>query len=255
MPVASFSQSSFPARAVGDCVLAGQDTDTPRAHDEDFVVSQQLVEVHRPDQRVLADPLDALLEVARHVPGDTAGTEVGIHQPVAGDLLEEVEQVLALAEGVGERRTEDAQVGAEGAEEHEVAANAVELRQDDADVLGPLRRHQARQLLNGLHVAELGVELRQVLGAVLVADGLPVVHVLGQLLGAAVHVSDVRDEVDDLFAVDDQHHAEDAVGRRVLRSDVDVDVDRVEFVLGRHIGHYSLSSSEGVTSKPEPGGM
>ncbi len=61
--------------------------------------------------------------------------------------------MLALAEGVDEGRAEDAEVGAEGAEEHEVAGDAVELGQDDADVLGALRRHQAGQLLDGLDVA------------------------------------------------------------------------------------------------------
>ena len=38
-------------------------------------------------------------------------------------------------------------------------------------------------------------------------------------------------DVDDDLAVDREHHAEDAVGRRVLRPDVDVDVDRLELVL------------------------
>ena len=215
-----------------DGVLGRQPADAQRARDEDLVVGQQPVEVVGADQRLLDTPTDALLEVGRDVPGHAAGAEVGVHQAVAGDLFEEVEQVLALAEGVDERRTEDAEVGTEGAEEHEVAGDAVELGQDDADVLGALRRHEAGQLLDGLHVAQLGVELRQVLGAVLVADGLAVVHVLGQLLAAAVHVADVRDEVLDLFAVDGEHHAEDAVGRRVLRPDVDVEVDRVVVLRG-----------------------
>ncbi len=60
---------------------------------------------------------------------------------------------------------------------------------------------------------------------------------LGELLGAAVHVADVRHEVHDLFAVDHQHHAEDAVGRRVLRPDVDVEVDSLELVLVL-LGHW-----------------
>ncbi len=105
-----------------------------------------------------------------------------------------------------------------------MAADPVEFRQDDADVLRPLRRHDAGQLLDGLHVAQLGVELGQVLGAVLVADRLTVVHVLGQLLGAAMHVADVGDEVHDLLPINDEHHAEHAVRCRVLRPDIYVDV-------------------------------
>ena len=125
-----------------DRLFRAQPADVARARDENLVVRQQPVHVVGADQRLLAHPLRALLEVARHVPGDAARPEVGVHQPVAGDLLEQVEDVLALPEGVDERGTEDAQVGPEGAQEHEVAGNPVQLRQDDADVLRPLRRLQ-----------------------------------------------------------------------------------------------------------------
>ena len=43
---------------------------------------------------------------------------------------------------------------------------------------------------------------------------------LGHLLGAAVVVADVGHRVDDLLAVELQHHAQHAVGARVLRPDV-----------------------------------
>ena len=89
------------------------------------------------------------------------------------------------------------------------------------------------QLLDRFDVAVLGVELRQVVRPVVIADHLTVVAVLGKLLVAAVHVADDRIDVHDELAVDRQDHAEDAVRRRMLRPDVDVDVNRLEVALDR----------------------
>src|SRR5262249_13652849 len=107
-----------------------------------------------------------------------------------------------LAEGVSERSAENAEVSAEGAEEHEVARDPVELGQDRADIEGPFGRLEVRELLDSLDVGELAVEAAKVVSAVLEADGLAVVEVLGELLGAAVHVANVRDGVLHDLAVD-----------------------------------------------------
>ena len=195
-----------------------------------------------PTRVCLQHPAHAVLEVGRHVPDDAAGPEVAVHHAVAADVVEDLLDVLALAEGVGERRAVDADVGREGADEHVMAGDPVQLGQDDANVLGALRHFQPGQLLDRLAVAQLGVELRQVLRAVLVDQALAIVHRLRQLLGAAVHVADVRHDVDDLLAADGEHHAEDAVSRRVLRPDVDVDIERLQLAFLIRRRHSPLSS-------------
>ena len=69
--------------------------------------------------------------------------------------------------------------------------------------------------------AQLVVERRQPVVAVHQHQDLPGVAVLGQLLGRAVHVADHRLGADDQLAVELEHHPEHAVGRRVLRPDVE----------------------------------
>ena len=217
-----------PGQAPVDGVLRRHRTDTAAAGDDHLVVRHQAVYVSDTPAHRAQDLTTTLAEVIRHVPGHTAGAEVGVHHPLPGDLLKQVLDYLPIAEGIHEGGTEHADVRAEGAHEHVVAGDAVQLRQDDADVVGPLRRFDAGQLLHGQHVAELGVELGQVIGAVLIADRLAVVAVLGQLLSAAVHVADDRVHVHHLLAIDGEHHSEHAVGSRVLRPHVDVDVYRLQ---------------------------
>ena len=112
-----------------------------------------------------------------------------------------------------------------------MAGDAVELGQNHANVLRALRRLEAGELLDRFDVTVLGVELGQVIRAVVVADDLAKVAVLRQLLVAAVHVADDGIEVCNDLAVDGDHHAEDAVRGRVLRPDVDVDVHGFELAL------------------------
>jgi hypothetical protein len=57
---------------------------------------------------------------------------------------------------------------------------------------------------------------------------LPVVAHLEQLLGAAVHVAHDRLGADDALTVHDQAKSKHAVGRRVLRPDVEHHVGRGE---------------------------
>src|SRR6266542_5264862 len=54
-----------------------------------------------------------------------------------------------------------------------------------------------------------------------IADGLVVIGVLAQLLDAAMEVAQHRIQIDDLLAPDLENDPQDAVSRRMLRSDVD----------------------------------
>ena len=78
--------------------------------------------------------------------------------------------------------------------------------------------------------ASFAVEVADVVDAVEEGDYLGVVLDLAELLGAAVQVADVWFDLDDAFAVDPQHHAEDAVRAGMLRPHVDHEIDGVEGV-------------------------
>ena len=71
---------------------------------EDLIVREQLVKVAHANQGVLANPVDPFFEISRDVPGDPAGPEVGVHQPVAGDLFKKIKNIFSFAEAVSERR-------------------------------------------------------------------------------------------------------------------------------------------------------
>lgn len=213
------------AEAVGDGAIGGEVADVLAAGHEDLVLRQQFIDVADALLGVDEDFVAALDEVIGHFPREAADAEVGVHKAVAGDFLEELLDELALGEGVGEARAEDAGIDAEGAGEHEVTRQAVEFGEDDADVLGALGHLDVHEALDGHAVGLLGVELGEVLGAVGVADALAEVHRLHELLAAAVHVADVGDDVDDLLAGHDEHHAEHAVGARVLGAHIDGHVD------------------------------
>ena len=74
------------------------------------------------------------------------------------------------------------------------------------------------------------VHRRDVVEPVEVADGLQVGLVLDQLLGAAMQEADVGiDALHDL-AVELQHQAQHAVGGRMLRPEVDVEVCGFRFL-------------------------
>ncbi len=176
--------------------------------------------------RHLLHELAALLDPAvRQVVAHAAEAEVVEHHARAAELLEQVEDDLAVAEHVEDhRRAQRREVGGERADGDEVAGDAHELADDDADELRPPRRPDAHELLDRHHVAPLAVHAGEVLGAVDDRDVLEVGALLGELLLAAVQVADHRDDVLDELAVQRDHQAQHAVRGRVLRPHVDDDL-------------------------------
>ncbi len=78
-----------------------------------------------------------------------------------------------------------------------------------------------QELLVGHHRRPLAEERADVLEGVHVGDRVVVVRVLAELLHPAVEVAQDRVDVDDPLAVDLEHDPQHAVGRWVVRSDVD----------------------------------
>ena len=68
------------------------------------------------------------------------------------------------------------------------------------------------------------VHRRDVVEAVEIGDRLEVGLGLDQLLGAAMQQADMRIDAVDNLAVELEHEAQHAVGRRMLRPEIDVEV-------------------------------
>ena len=130
-----------------------------------------------------------------------------------------VEEILALAERVQEGRHR-ADVERMRAEPQQVIQDARDLVEHHADVLRALRDVDPEQTLDGEAVGVLVAHHGHVVETVHVRQRLDVGLVLGELLGRAMQEPDVRVGALDDFAVELEHEAQHAVGRRVLRSKV-----------------------------------
>ena len=163
--------------------------------------------------------LAVLRHAVRQVAVDAAGAVVrGVHARARHRLVA-VHQLLALAERVEEHRHR-AEVERVGSDPHEVVQDARDLVEHGADVLRADRRLDAEQLLDRAHVAVLVAHHRHVIQAIHVADRLVERLRLGELLGRAMQQADVRVGTLHDFAVELEHEAQHAVGRRMLRPEI-----------------------------------
>ena len=142
-----------------------------------------------------------------------------MHAP-AGDGLDDAEQALPVGEHIEHRRHLPHVLG-EGAVEHQVAGNPEQLRQHDANDLGPVRHLDARQCFHRHDIGQVVHHPAQVVDAVGIGnEGVPGLA-LAHLFGAPVVVADVGHRVDHHFAVQLQRDAEYTVHRGVVGSQVE----------------------------------
>ena len=160
--------------------------------------------------------------------------EVRVEAP-AGDGLDEVEDVLAVAEAV-ERGRDRADLQAHLAEEQHEGGDARQLGEDRADVLRARRRLDPHEQLGAVDERHLVREARQPVDAVDQRGDLRVGAELGELLVAAVHVADDRIGRDHPLAVEAHDETQRAVRRRVLRPEVEDHVAGVELDVHLRVG-------------------
>ena len=158
----------------------------------------------------------------------------------AGGLLHDRLELLPLAERVEDRR-DGAELERVGAEEHQVVEDPVQLGEQGARPDRSLGHLHAEHLLDAEDHAELVGERGQPVVPVGQDEDLAVVADLEELLGAAVHVADDRLGPQDALAVEDDPQPQHAVGRGVLRADVEGHVGRGQ--PGRPDAHGDLASA------------
>jgi hypothetical protein len=161
----------------------------------------------------------AVLEQTHNALDLADAVEHVVHAP-AGDLLHDVLEDLALAEGV-EDRGDAAQLQRVRPEEHQVVEHPVQLGEERARPHRAGGDLHAEHALHGEDHAELVGERGQPVVTVGEHDDLTVVTGLEQLLRAAVHVADHGLRADDAFAVQDEPQPQHAVRGRVLGPDVE----------------------------------
>jgi hypothetical protein len=122
---------------------------------------------------------------------DAADLDVARVHALAGGHLEQVEDLLAVAEAVPEHR-DRAEVERARPEPHEVGHDAVELEVDHAQVLRARRDLEVEQRLDRPAERHRVEVVREVVHPLDDRDDLPVGLVLGGLLDAGVDVADDR---------------------------------------------------------------
>ena len=138
----------------------------------------------------------------------------------AGNGFVQVHQLFAIAEGV-EDGGHRADVEGVRTDAHQVIEDARYFGEHDADVLGADRHINSGEFFYRQAVCLLVDHHGNVIQPVHIRQGLQVGFGFRQFLCTSVQEADMRVGTDDLFAVQLQNHAQYAVRRRVLRTEVD----------------------------------
>ena len=216
--------------------------------DEDLVLVEQALAGLDLLGRAAHPVAEPAHEVVVEVAVDAADAEVVEEHPLAGQRGEHLDDLVPLDERPQDRR-QAAEIERHPAQEQGVAGDPVELRGEHPDVLGAARDLDVEQLLEAQDRAPLVEQRADVFERVDLADDLVVVGVLGELLDAAVEVAEDRVEVDDVLALDLEHHPEHAVRRRMLGPHVEEHLavaERVELGLAlgsRRVGRDGLEDA------------
>ena len=102
--------------------------------------------------------------------------------------------------------------------------NATDFRIEHADQLAALGHIHAQKLLDGQAEGMLLIHRRAIVEPVEVRHVLRIGARLHQLLGAAMQQADMRIDTLHHFAIQLQHKAQHAMGRRMLRAEVDREI-------------------------------
>ena len=182
---------------------------------QDVVLLQTFGEHVEQTQYVVTPP-------GRQVSSKAAGAHEVVVHPQAGDLLEEAQNLFALAPAVDHHR-HSTKVHAIGCHEEQMAAHAVQLREQHAHPHGALGNVavNAQQLLGGHREDEFVVEGAQVVHAGDVGAALHECELLTGLLHTGMQVADDRLAPQHRLALEFQHQAQHPMGGGVLRAHVD----------------------------------
>ena len=225
-----------------------QNPDVAHAVHPDAVGRQQLFILVGLGQEDVAEVEDVLFEAVVGFVQQPADAERVRGQARAAVFLEDVQRQLAFPHAVEQRR-DGADVEGVRAQPDEVAGDAVQFGENDADRLRARRRLDAEQFFDRQAVAEAVGDRGDVVHAVHVGGELLIGPVLAEFFNAAVQVADHAVRAEDLFAVELQDYAQHAVRGGVLRPHVQDEFGGIEEGL-----RPSLIVRSRSPGSPEPSG-
>ncbi len=197
----------------------------------------------------------------RQVLMNTTGAEIGRMQARTTGPLVKDHQLFALFKAP-QRRGQRANVHRLRGYVEQVVQNPAYFGIEHPDQRRTTRYFHAGQLFDGQTPGMFLVHRRHIVEAVEIRQILQIRPALHQLFGAAVQQADMRITTLNDFAVQLQHQTQNAVCRRVLRAEVDVEVTDLLFA-GQGVVHFgavhyfapSFSSPGRIYSAPSHGLM
>ncbi len=166
------------------------------------------------------ETVHAIEPARRRFERQAADAEITRHHPLAGDKLENIQKFFALAETV-EEHGHRAQIQRVRSEPDQMRSDARQFRQQNAGIFRARRRLDLEQLFHREAVAQIIGERREVIQPVGDRDGLRIGQRFAAFFDSGVQVADFGPRFDDRLAIQFEHHAQNAVRRRVLRPHVE----------------------------------
>ena len=197
--------------------LRRQLSDALGAREQDFVARQEILKLIEKARILVGNLLRAFDPARRQIDATTAEAHVIAHHPRARQRLEQIENLLPLAERVHQRRAQRAHVHEQETHEAGVILQARQLGGDDADILGAIRHRQPRELLDRQRVSPVVRERAEIIQPVRVRHRRQIARALGDLLVIAMQVAKDRLELHHDLAIQHHVHAEHAVRGRMMR--------------------------------------
>ena len=203
--------------AGADGKFSGQLAHALRAGHEDFVAGEKFIKLIQKPRILGHDFLRPVQPAVRQVTPTATKAHIIAHHARARERLDEVQNLLALAEGIHQRRAQRAHVLEQEPREASVVQHARQLGGDEANVFRALGHLQPDELLDRQCVSPVVRQRAEVIQPVRIRHRAEVTDVLGNLLVVPVQVAEHRLELHHRLAVEHHVHAEDAVRRGVLR--------------------------------------
>ena len=189
----------------GDTLLFGEHTDTLGAVLEDDVASEDVVVFLNILTHVRNELLDTLLEIRMNIGHHTADGVIVQNQASAAGFLEDVKNLLTVAETIKECRG-GTEVLTEAGEEQDVGVDTLQLIHNSTDDLHAIAHLNAHSLLD-THAERVAVlHGAEIVETVSEGQGLRISQAFADFLHAAVDISEHRVDLANALAV--EAHAE-----------------------------------------------
>ena len=195
---------------------------------EDAVLGQKPVDIVKHAGKGLGPGVDVVDERGRQVLMHAAGAEIGGMKPRPAGALVKDHELFALLEAP-ERRGQRAHIHRLCGDVEEVVEHAPDLAEEHPDERGTARDGGAGQLFDRQTPGMFLVHRRDIVEPVEIGQVLQIGAAFHQLFGAAMQEPDMGVATLNDLAVKLEHKAENAMCRRVLRAEVDVEIANALF--------------------------